>query len=81
MKAITVYVLQGATKRYVGITADLERRLSEHRAGSHAGGLIGAFVLLHTENFPDYAAARVRERFLKSGQGREWLQQKYPKCR
>jgi hypothetical protein len=40
-----------------------------------------AFVLLHTENFPDYAAARMRERFLKSGRGREWLHEKYPKRR
>jgi putative endonuclease len=74
---VTVYVIQGAKKRYVGITNDLERRLEEHRTRSHAGALIGDFVLIHSELFPDYAAARLREKFLKSGQGREWLNAKY----
>ena len=76
---ITVYVLEGARKRYVGITANLQRRLTEHRSGSHSASLIGKFSLLHTETFPDYVSARVRERFLKSGKGREWLNEKYPK--
>ncbi len=31
------------------------------------------FVLLHIEEFADYKSARKREKFLKSGQGREWL--------
>ena len=34
---------------------------------------LGEFDLLHTESFPDYSAARAREKFLKSGKGREWL--------
>ena len=74
---ITVYVLQGASngKRYVGITKDLERRLAEHRGGGTKGGqLLGEFVLLHKEELPDYQAARRREVFLKSGQGRTWLE-------
>ena len=76
---VTVYVLQGATKRYVGITADLNRRLQEHRGGSHSGALIGDFILIHTEMFEDYASARQREKFLKGGKGREWLNQLYPR--
>jgi hypothetical protein len=28
---------------------------------------------LHIEEFADYKSARKREKFLKSGQGREWL--------
>lgn len=31
------------------------------------------FFLLLTEEFPDYKAARIREKFLKSGRGRKWL--------
>jgi len=31
---ITVYVLQGGKKRYVGITNNLARRLAEHHTGS-----------------------------------------------
>ena len=79
MIVITVYVLEGAKKRYVGITANLERRLAEHRSVSHSGKLIGEFKVLHTETFPDYSSARKRERYLKSGKGREWLLEKYPK--
>ncbi len=74
---ITVYVLQGVTRRYVGITNDLERRLKEHASSSHSGKLIGSFKILHVEQFPDYATARIREKFLKSGRGREWLTQRY----
>ena len=79
MKEVTVYVLEGARRRYVGITADLNRRLTEHRSISHAGRLIGEFTLLMTEKFPDYASARIRERFLKSGKGRAWLLERFPK--
>ena len=79
MKEVTVYVLEGARRRYVGITADLNRRLTEHRSNSHAGRLIGEFTVLKTEKFPDYASARVRERFLKSGKGRAWLLEQFPK--
>lgn len=74
---ITLYVLKGDTgKRYVGITNNLDRRLREHRSGCTRGGqIIGSFTLLLTEEYRDYPTARVRERFLKSGQGREWLNQ------
>jgi predicted GIY-YIG superfamily endonuclease len=74
---ITVYVLQGESRRYVGITNNLERRLREHSTTSHSGKLIGHFTVLQLETFPDYATARVREKFLKSGQGREWLNQQH----
>jgi hypothetical protein len=40
---------------------------------SKAGQLLGEFSLLYKENFPDYKTARERERSLKSGQGRQWL--------
>ena len=73
MAEVTVYVLQGANRRYVGITADLERRLREHRSSSHSGKLIGDFRVLMTEVYPDYGLARQREKFLKSGRGRAWL--------
>ena len=79
---VTLYVIEGlqTRRRYVGITNDLERRLGEHRGGgSHSGRLIGEFRLLHTEDFPDYKQARQREKFLKSGQGREWLAAQYPR--
>jgi putative endonuclease len=79
---VTVYVLQGKVtgKRYVGITNNLARRLHEHQGGYTKGGqVIGEFEVMHTEQFPDYASARVREKFLKSGQGREWLNTQWPR--
>jgi putative endonuclease len=78
---ITVYILQDANyKRYVGITNNLTRRLKEHKSGNtKAGQLLADFQLLHIETFPDYQTARMREKYLKSGQGREWLDTVYPR--
>ncbi len=72
---IILYVLKGESdKRYVGITNNLERRLTEHRNKSTKGGhILGKFDVLLTEEYPDYKSARNREKFLKSGQGRSWL--------
>ena len=73
---ITVYVLEGIEtgKRYVGITNNLQRRLVEHRSRKSKGGqVIGGFRVVHTELYADYGRARLREKFLKSGKGREWL--------
>jgi putative endonuclease len=72
---ITVYVLKGKSgKRYVGITNNLPRRLSEHRAKKLKGSqAIGDFKVLYTETCQDYSAARTKEKFFKSGQGRKWL--------
>jgi putative endonuclease len=75
---VTVYVLAGDSgTRYVGITNNLERRLAEHRAHhSHSSHRLGQFILLLSEEFPDYPSARKREVFLKSGKGRMWLNER-----
>jgi putative endonuclease len=74
---VTLYVLKGKSgKRYVGITNDLSRRIMEHRSRSSKGGqLLRDFIVLYTEEFTNYQTARKREKFLKSGQGRKWLDQ------
>ena len=60
--------------RYVAITNNLPRRLKEHHnLNSKGGQLLGDFFVLHKEKFNDYTSARKREKFLKSGQGRKWL--------
>ena len=74
-----VYVLRSLrnNKRYVGFTEKSpERKLAEHNNGATRWTRHnGPFVLLHVEPFAESAEARKRERFLKSGKGRQWLDQ------
>jgi putative endonuclease len=71
-----VYVLYSAKlkKRYVGSTDDIPKRLRLHNAGRSrftSGGF--PWALVHSESFNTRSEARKRERFLKSGAGRAWL--------
>jgi len=70
-----VYVLRGSDgKNYTGIAVNLGRRIKEHNAGkTPADAKRGPFELIYKERCSNTAAARERERFLKSGVGREWL--------
>ena len=73
---IIVYVLVSLkTKyRYVGITADLKERIKRHNSGRNkATKPYMPFKLMHSEEYPDYLEARKREKFLKSGAGRKFL--------
>ena len=76
--ACWVYVLRGGNGRlYTGITARLRRRIREHDLGQTRGDAgKGPFELVYREKHADHGEARVRERFLKSGVGREWLRAK-----
>jgi len=81
---IKLYIIKGLTngKHYVGITNDLQRRLQEHASGATKGGqVIGKFDLIYTEEFADYLSARKREKFLKSGQGRRWINENIAETR
>ena len=72
-----VYVLRSLSnkKRYVGCTSkDVEIRLKEHNTGSNKyTRQNGPFEIIYTEEYPDKTEALQRERFLKSGQGRKFL--------
>ncbi len=73
---IIVYVLVSLkTKyRYVGITADLKERIKRHNSGRNkATKPYTPFKLMRSEEYPDYLEARKREKFLKSGAGRKFL--------
>jgi putative endonuclease len=59
---------------YVGLTDNLNRRIAQHNKGwSKTTKPYAPFILLHSEEFPTRLEARKREKFLKSGAGREFL--------
>jgi putative endonuclease len=72
----TVYVLKSLTtgKLYIGQTQDLETRVSSHNNGlSPYTKNRGPWALVYKEEFSTRSEAMVRERFLKTGKGREFL--------
>ncbi len=73
-----VYVLElNNGRRYVGHTNNLERRLYEHRNGrSPFTRKYRVKKLIYFEKYNMRSEAMKREKFLKSGKGREWLNQK-----
>jgi len=79
----TVYILRSLKngKRYVGSTGkSANERLVEHNDGSNSWTRINSpFILIYTEEYPTITEARKRELFLKSGQGRKWLDQNIKK--
>ena len=69
-------------KRYIGSAEDVHKRLKRHNAGRTRFTSRGVpWVLIHSETFDTLGEARARERFLKGGVGRKWLDEKYPKFR
>ena len=76
-----VYVLRSLknNKRYVGYTGkDPLQRLTEHNNGNTQWTRQnGPFALLHTEQFGNATEARKRELFLKSGKGRQVLDEMF----
>jgi putative endonuclease len=74
-----VYAISSTVRNYiyVGLTNDLGRRIAEHNAGKErTTRTYRPFVTLHTEKLPDRIAARQREKYLKSGIGKEFLKSK-----
>ena len=70
-----VYVLRGSNgQNYTGAARNLRDRLRDHQAGraSRTRNQRPLWVV-YVERCADYSAALKRERFLKSGQGRDWL--------
>ncbi|MBX3178126.1 MAG: GIY-YIG nuclease family protein [Candidatus Hydrogenedentes bacterium] len=75
-----VYVLRSAStgKIYIGQTSHLENRLAQHNDPDCTFTMYtkrnqGPWVVIHTEMFPTRRQAMLREKQLKSGQGREWI--------
>ena len=59
---------------YVGLTASLERRLQEHNLGRNKSTKpYKPFKIIFTESFKTRKEARIKEKYLKSGCGKEFL--------
>jgi len=72
----SVYVLRSGktSRRYVGSCGDLSDRLRRHNAGESPATKHGLpWTLIHEEQFPTRAEAMARERFYKTGRGRDAL--------
>ncbi len=78
-----VYVLRSLKngKRYVGYTSkDVYERVRQHQSGTNAWTRQNRPVeLVYYEEIGDIREARERERFLKSGQGRKFLDKIIPR--
>ena len=73
---ITVYAIKSMSRNYiyVGMTNNLPRRFSEHnKRENKSTKAYTPFALIYDEEFSDRALARLRERYLKSGAGKEFL--------
>ena len=72
----TVYVLQSNKdgQLYIGMTGNLKRRLRQHDSGQQRSTRLHLpYRLIYTEEVTTRAEARERERYLKSGIGREFV--------
>ena len=78
--AVGAYVLLGSRGAYMykGCAHDLRKRVTDHMQGRVARTRNRRpLMLIHAEYCADYAEARRRENWLKSGQGRKWLKEKF----
>ncbi len=69
-----VYVIQSENDSwtYTGHTNNVKRRLHDHNRGKMKSTRHhGQFKLIYTEEFSSRSEAMIREKFLKSGKGRQ----------
>ena len=61
-------------RRYIGSCEDLNERIRRHNAGDSKATKHGVpWVLVHSEGFATRAEASRRERYYKTGRGRDQL--------
>ena len=73
-----VYVIVDSTGcRYTGQTDNLQKRLATHNSGmSKWTSRVRDWRIVYTEEFETRGEALIREKWLKTGVGREFLDQK-----
>ena len=78
---VTVYAILSELNAviYVGIAADADIRLKQHNAGkSTFTKRYRPWKMIYRELQPDWPTARKREKYLKSGIGKEFLKSLVP---
>lgn len=73
-----VYVIRSINfgRFYVGMSEDPEKRLKQHNSGkTQSTKPYKPWVLVFTESFENRFEARDREKYLKSGIGREYIKE------
>ncbi|MDO8504383.1 MAG: GIY-YIG nuclease family protein [Candidatus Liptonbacteria bacterium] len=71
-----VYAISSLKKKYiyVGLTNNLDRRINQHQNGrERTTAKYRPFRLIFAENYATRPEARKREKYLKSGAGKEWI--------
>ena len=71
-----VYAIKSSVRNYiyVGLTNNIVRRLAEHNKGENiTTKAYRPFVLIYSEEWETRDQARLREKYLKSGIGKEFL--------
>jgi len=81
MDMIAVYAIKSLVdgRIYVGMTTDLTKRLKEHNMGkTRSTKGYRPWQLIYSESLTLRADARSREKYLKSGIGKEFLKSLVP---
>jgi putative endonuclease len=76
MSMFTVYAISSETRNYiyVGMTSNLEKRLTAHNRGyEKTTRPYRPFHLIYKEEYQTREEARQREKYLKSGIGKSFL--------
>ena len=74
-----VYLLQSDStgKIYIGQTSNLDYRVKRHNSdydkNRYTRKQKGPWLLIYSEKYETRSEAMKREKFLKSGDGREWI--------
>jgi len=71
-----VYALKSIKRKYIyiGITDNIQRRFNQHQSGNNkTTSAYRPFKIILIEKFKNRLEARKREKYLKSGMGREWI--------
>ena len=74
MKYIVYVIVSSENYRYTGQTDNLSKRLKQHNSGISKWTKRGTnWIVVYKEELESRASARKREKYLKSGVGREYL--------